>query len=164
MKRKKSPRRLCVILSAIYELDFAKRNFGLRKRQQNSVCLYICQIKRNEMNLEKIHLGLGVWLCITCRRGSKLSWWKGSGKFLLFKLQLPSLHLAEVSVYSVTKQWWCITSHLSSPRDAWASAGCLSKARAFNELGRYHTRPSWFNWGPKMRSKGARAKLELLMN
>ena len=35
-------------------------------------------------------------------------------------------------------------SGLSSPRE-----GRPSEARDFYELGRYHTRPSQFNWGPE---------------
>ena len=38
---------------------------------------------------------------------------------------------------------------LSSPRKVQAPTGQPSADRAFNELRRYYTRPSPFNWGPK---------------
>ena len=38
---------------------------------------------------------------------------------------------------------------VSRLREAQATEGRPSEARTFNELRRYHTRPSQLNWGPK---------------
>ena len=55
-----------------------------------------------------------------------------------------SLHL-KVSKSFLCESW--MNSHQHRKKQVYLSSRC--EARAFNELRRYHTRHSWFNWGPK---------------
>ena len=54
---------------------------------------------------------------------------------------------SSLATSAVSEDGGCLDLYLSSPRKARAPAERASEARAFNELSRYHIRPSQFNRG-----------------